>query len=74
MDSYKLAILFGTESMLDLLLPKLEEISTGSHLIMCRFPLPMNRIESPQSKWKLLEEEGDGIDAAWLYRKKSINN
>jgi hypothetical protein len=35
-----------------------------TNLIMCRFPLPEN-----QANWKLIQQIGEGIDAAWLYRK-----
>lgn len=78
LTAYQIAILFGAESMVffylhyynnyscfqvEMLAPKLDEMNVNSHIIMCRFPMP------PNTRWELLEHEGDGIDAAWLYKK-----
>lgn len=52
-------------------MPKLEEISEGNHLIMCRFSLPNVTVQSQDSAWEILAEEGNGIEAAWLYRRRA---
>jgi hypothetical protein len=49
--------------MVEMLAPKLDEMNVNSHIVMCRFPMPSN------TRWKLLQCEGEGIDAAWLYKK-----
>lgn len=46
-----------------MLAPKLDQMLLDSHIIMCRFPMPGN------TRWQLLQTEGEGIDSAWLYRK-----
>lgn len=40
------------------------ELQPKSHLILCRFPLPV-----AEKRWDLIHIEGEGIDTAWLYRK-----
>ena len=48
----------------ELLLPKLDEMTAGSNLVLCRFPLP------PESAgWRLEDAEGENIDAAWRYKR-----
>jgi len=49
--------------MVEMLVPKLDEMLLDSHIVMCRFPMPSN------TRWRLLESRGEGIDGAWLYRK-----
>ncbi|CAD5215042.1 unnamed protein product [Bursaphelenchus okinawaensis] len=68
MTQYNLAVLFGAEQMVELLTPKLNEMRPGSHLILCRFPLAEEQLDK---NWKILDSEGEGIDAAWLYRRNT---
>ncbi|CAD5220863.1 unnamed protein product [Bursaphelenchus xylophilus] len=64
MKKYNTTVMFGAEQMVTLLTPKLNEMKQESHLILCRFPLDEN-----EPNWKLVGSEGEGIDAAWVYKK-----
>ncbi|CEF67600.1 Xenotropic and polytropic retrovirus receptor 1 [Strongyloides ratti] len=65
LKKYDTTILFGAESTMEALLDKLNEMNKDSYLIACRFPLPKNGEEH----WKIISENGEGIDTAWLYKK-----
>ncbi|GMT19366.1 hypothetical protein PFISCL1PPCAC_10663 [Pristionchus fissidentatus] len=62
--AYKTAVIFGAESLMGDLVPKLGEMREGSRLLACRFPLPDNE------EWKMIEQIGEGIDAVWVYSRK----
>ncbi|KAF8358852.1 hypothetical protein PRIPAC_93847, partial [Pristionchus pacificus] len=47
--SYKTAVIFGAESLMGDLVPKLSEMKGGSRLLACRFPLPEN------GDWQMME-------------------
>ncbi|CAG0884756.1 unnamed protein product [Darwinula stevensoni] len=61
---YDAVIIFGVEEMMPQLEKKLvEELRNDGSVIACRFPLP-NSVP--------LKIVGSGIDAVWLYSKKSL--
>uniref|UniRef100_A0A915BID9 Xenotropic and polytropic retrovirus receptor 1 n=1 Tax=Parascaris univalens TaxID=6257 RepID=A0A915BID9_PARUN len=63
LTKYRSAVIFGTERVMDDLVPKLDEMLTGSYLIAFRFPLPSN------TRWRLIWKVEAGIDSVWLYEK-----
>uniref|UniRef100_A0A0M3HQB2 Uncharacterized protein n=1 Tax=Ascaris lumbricoides TaxID=6252 RepID=A0A0M3HQB2_ASCLU len=63
LTKYRTAVIFGAELLMNDLVPKLDEMLTGSYLIACRFPLPSN------TRWRLIYKVGEGIDSVWLYEK-----
>lgn len=65
LENYDVVVLFGTESIVPQVRPKLLEMKDGAGLILCRFPL-----QSEEKSWMLSSTEGTGIDQSWLYIRK----
>ncbi|CAB3402428.1 unnamed protein product [Caenorhabditis bovis] len=63
LTKYDTAVIFGAESLMGDLVPKLSEMRPSSNLLACRFPLPEN------DAWKLETQIGEGIDAVWVYKR-----
>uniref|UniRef100_A0A8R1HS93 Uncharacterized protein n=1 Tax=Caenorhabditis japonica TaxID=281687 RepID=A0A8R1HS93_CAEJA len=63
LNPYQTAVIFGAESLMGDLVPKLSEMRQDTNLLACRFPLPDN------DAWKLENQIGEGIDAVWVYRR-----
>ncbi|CAJ0582635.1 unnamed protein product, partial [Mesorhabditis spiculigera] len=61
LTKYNTAVIFGAESLMDSLVPKLDEMRDGSRVLACRFPLP------DHPRWQLTSQVGEGIDAVWVY-------
>ncbi|CAI5443980.1 unnamed protein product [Caenorhabditis angaria] len=63
LQPYETAVIFGAESLMGDLVPKLSEMRSNTNLLACRFPLPEN------DAWKLQSQIGEGIDAVWIYTR-----
>ncbi|EFO86617.1 hypothetical protein CRE_04827 [Caenorhabditis remanei] len=63
LSPYETAVIFGAESLMGDLVPKLSEMRSNTNLLACRFPLPEN------DAWKLEHQIGEGIDAVWVYKR-----
>ncbi|CAP35800.1 Protein CBG18326, partial [Caenorhabditis briggsae] len=63
LSPYEIAVIFGAESLMGDLVPKLSEMRSNTNLLACRFPLPEN------DAWKLEHQIGEGIDAVWVYKR-----
>ncbi|CAK5061835.1 unnamed protein product [Meloidogyne enterolobii] len=67
LEDYDVIVLFGTETIVPQVRPKLLEMKDGAGLILCRFPL-----QSEEECWKMTSTEGKGIDQTWLYIRTNI--
>ncbi|KJH46267.1 hypothetical protein DICVIV_07654 [Dictyocaulus viviparus] len=61
---FNMAVIFGAENLMVDLMPKLNEMRTGTSLLSCRFPLP-----ECSSRFERIAQIGSGIDAVYVYRK-----
>ncbi|CAD6188101.1 unnamed protein product [Caenorhabditis auriculariae] len=66
LNPYATAVIFGAESLMGDLVPKLSEMRVGTHLLACRFPLPESNF------WHLKDQIGEGIDAVWMILRTAL--